>query len=94
MRPEPGEVLHFSEDPTITEFVPHVARTATDPVAYVWAVDEAHAPQLLVSSSMPAGDGCGGQSHHQRRVQRNPTRQRTRVERPYRCSWGRPRLMW
>ncbi len=27
MKPEPGQVLHFSEDPTITEFVPHVAPT-------------------------------------------------------------------
>jgi hypothetical protein len=27
MRPAPGEVLHFSEDPTITRFEPHVAAT-------------------------------------------------------------------
>ncbi|RDI44690.1 DUF6886 family protein [Nocardia mexicana] len=39
MYPEPGEVLHFSEDPTITRFVPHVAPTAREPAAYVWAVD-------------------------------------------------------
>jgi hypothetical protein len=29
MRPEPGQVIHFSEDPTITRFHPHVARTAS-----------------------------------------------------------------
>ncbi|MFI0235559.1 hypothetical protein [Streptomyces sp. NPDC016845] len=28
MRPAPGEVPHFSEDPAITEFRPHVAATA------------------------------------------------------------------
>lgn len=39
MRPEPGTVLHFSEDPDITELVPHVAVTARVPRAYVWAVD-------------------------------------------------------
>jgi len=39
MRPEPGQVLHFSEDPTITQFAPHVAKTAQQPEAYVWAVD-------------------------------------------------------
>lgn len=39
MRAAPGEVLHFSEDPTITRFTPHVARTAQQPEAYVWAVD-------------------------------------------------------
>ena len=26
MRPAPGEVLHFSEDPTIEVFRPHVAK--------------------------------------------------------------------
>jgi len=35
MRPAPGEVLHFSEDPTITRFEPHVAATARQPEAYV-----------------------------------------------------------
>lgn len=44
MRPDPGEVLHFSENPTITCFTPHVARTARQSVAYVWAVDAARAP--------------------------------------------------
>src|SRR5262249_19845679 len=32
-RPSAGEVLHFSEDPTITEFHPHVAATAQQPEA-------------------------------------------------------------
>lgn len=36
MRPEPGQVLHFSEDPLITRFVPHVAATAQQPGADVW----------------------------------------------------------
>jgi hypothetical protein len=44
VRPEPGQVLHFSEDPTITRFVPHVAATARQPQAYVWAVDHDRAP--------------------------------------------------
>ena len=44
MLPGPGEVLHFSEDPTIVRFVPHVAATAQQPEAYVWAVDELNAP--------------------------------------------------
>lgn len=39
MRPGPGEVLHFSEDPGIARFVPHVAATAQRPEAYVWAAD-------------------------------------------------------
>lgn len=44
MRPAPGQVLHFSEDPTITEFRPHVAATAQRREPYVWAVDAALAP--------------------------------------------------
>jgi hypothetical protein len=44
VRPAPGEVLHFSEDPGITRFVPHVAATARQTEAYVWAVDSQLAP--------------------------------------------------
>jgi hypothetical protein len=53
MRAGVDEVLHFSEDPTITEFVPHVAPTATDPVAFVWAVDGARAPDYWFPRQCP-----------------------------------------
>lgn len=53
MRPEPGQVLHFSEDPTITRFVPHVAATAQQPAAYVWAVDHARAPDYWFPRQCP-----------------------------------------
>jgi hypothetical protein len=33
-------VFHFSEDPAITEFVPHVAKTAVERRPLVWAVGE------------------------------------------------------
>lgn len=42
--PGPGELLHFSEDPSIRQFVPHVAATAQQPEAYVWAVDSLNSP--------------------------------------------------
>jgi uncharacterized protein DUF6886 len=51
MRPAPGEVLHFSEDPTITRFEPHVAATAQQPEAYVWPVDASRAMATDVKSS-------------------------------------------
>jgi hypothetical protein len=41
MRPAAGDVLHFSEDPTITVFRPHVAPTAQQATPYVWAVGQA-----------------------------------------------------
>lgn len=40
-----GEVLyHFSEDPTIDVFVPHVPRTNPSQRPSVWAIDDDHAP--------------------------------------------------
>lgn len=53
MRPEFGQVLHFSEDPTITRFVPHVAATAQQPEAYVWAVDQARSPDYWFPRQCP-----------------------------------------
>ena len=53
MRPEPGQVLHFSEDPTITRFVPHVAHTARQPGAYVWAVDADRCPDYWFPRQCP-----------------------------------------
>jgi hypothetical protein len=55
MRPAPGEVLHFSEDPTITHFVPHVAGTAREPDPYVWAVGYERAPDYWFPRECPRG---------------------------------------
>lgn len=53
MRPRPGEVLHFSEDPRIESFAPHVARTAADPTPAVWAVDAFNAPSYWFPRQCP-----------------------------------------
>ncbi|GAA1894330.1 DUF6886 family protein [Asanoa iriomotensis] len=53
MRPADHEVLHFSEDPTITRFVPHVAPTAAEPQAYVWAVGFDRAPDYWFPRDTP-----------------------------------------
>ena len=53
MLPAPGQVLHFSEDPRITRFAPHVAATAQQPEAYVWAVDHARAPDYWFPRECP-----------------------------------------
>jgi hypothetical protein len=37
-------VLHFSEDPTITRFEPHIPSSNPGVPAMVWAIDEDHAP--------------------------------------------------
>jgi hypothetical protein len=53
MRPDPGQVLHFSEDPTITRFDPHVAVTARQAEPYVWAVDAARSPDYWFPRECP-----------------------------------------
>ena len=53
MRPQPGEVLHFSEDPNIRRFVPHVAATSQHAEAHVWAVDESRAPDFWFPRQCP-----------------------------------------
>ena len=53
MRPDAGQVLHFSEDPTITVFAPHVARTSRQAAAYVWAVDAERAPAYWFPRQCP-----------------------------------------
>jgi hypothetical protein len=53
MRPAAGEVLHFSEDPAITGFAPHVAATAREPDPYVWAVDAEQAPSYWFPRHCP-----------------------------------------
>ena len=53
MRPRPGEVLHFSEDPTIRRFVPRVSATSEHAEAYVWAVDGSRAPDYWFPRQCP-----------------------------------------
>ena len=48
-----GEVLHFSEDPTITRFAPHVAATAQQPQPYVWALTAEQAPSYWFPRDCP-----------------------------------------
>ena len=40
----PGVLHHFSEDPTIRRFVPHVPASNPTQAPAVWAIDTAHAP--------------------------------------------------
>ncbi|RMI31616.1 DUF6886 family protein [Streptomyces triticirhizae] len=53
MRPAPGEVLHFSEDPGIQVFRPHVSASAGPLEALVWAVDAERAPDYWFPRQCP-----------------------------------------
>ena len=48
---------HFSEDPSIERFVPHVPPTNPNHEPAVWAIDSEHAAAVLVPAGVPAGDG-------------------------------------
>jgi hypothetical protein len=60
MRPAPGEVLHFSEDPDISGFAPHVAVTSREPDPYVWAVDADQAPSYWFPRACPRAMAWAG----------------------------------
>ena len=49
----PNMLLHFSEKPDISLFEPHVARTAVETDALVWAIDEEHAPSFWFPRDCP-----------------------------------------
>ncbi|MCK2214524.1 hypothetical protein MF672_012090 [Actinomadura sp. ATCC 31491] len=53
MRPEPGQVLHFSEDPSIERFIPHVAVTTALTEPYVWAVGPERCPDYWFPRACP-----------------------------------------
>ena len=47
------EAWHWSENPSIARFLPHVAATASQPDAYVWAVDAARCPDYWFPRQCP-----------------------------------------
>lgn len=49
----PFALWHFSEDPGLSRFEPHVAPTSTDPTPLVWAVDTRHAPMFWFPRDCP-----------------------------------------
>jgi|SRR5947207_2756839 len=53
VRPPAGELLHFSEDPSITIFRPHVTATARDTQPFVWALDFDQAPSYWFPRDCP-----------------------------------------
>lgn len=48
-------LFHFSEDPTITRFVPHVPATNPTQAPAVWAIDAEHAPAYWFPRECPRG---------------------------------------
>ena len=53
--PTQAPLLHFSEDPSITRFTPHVPATNPGQAPAVWAIDAAHAPVYWFPRDCPRG---------------------------------------
>ena len=51
----PFALWHFSEDPDLGVFEPHVSATTTEEPAFVWAVDTRHAPMFWFPRDCPRG---------------------------------------
>jgi hypothetical protein len=49
----PLRLLHYSEDPNIVRFVPHVPATNPSQPPLVWAVDDTHAPLFWFPRDCP-----------------------------------------
>jgi hypothetical protein len=49
----PDTLLHFSEDPDIRRFAPHIPASSPHNPPMVWAVDEAHAPGFWFPRDAP-----------------------------------------
>ena len=52
-QPDPVHLLHFSEDPAIDRFVPHVPATNPDEPPMVWTIDDPHAPLFWFPRDCP-----------------------------------------
>ena len=65
--PVPDALFHFSEDPNITSFVPHIPRTNPSQEPAVWGIDAGHAPLYWFPRDCPRGavwaDDERGQAH-------------------------------
>src|SRR5438445_9179842 len=47
------KLFHFSEEPTIQRFEPHVPQPQPEASPLVWAIDEAHAPNYFFPRDCP-----------------------------------------
>jgi hypothetical protein len=47
------KLFHFSENPNITYFEPHVPKTNSKEESFVWAIDEEHAPHYYFPRECP-----------------------------------------
>jgi hypothetical protein len=65
----PGVLFHFSEDPTIERFVPHVPASNPTQEPAVWAIDAAHAPLYWFPRDCPRVTVWPRDEHERRRYE-------------------------
>ena len=67
---EQSVVFHYSEDPSLTRFEPHVPRTNPEVGSAVWAIDEAHAPLYWFPRDCPRVAVWAHDARQRRRLHR------------------------
>jgi hypothetical protein len=77
--PELDRLLHFSEDPSIVRFVPHVPPTNPDQPPAVWAIDRSHAPVYWFPRDCPRGSVWASNAADQEVLERTFQTSATRV---------------
>ncbi len=65
---EQSAVFHYSEDPSLTRFEPHVPLTNPEVGPAVWAIDEAHAPLYWFPRDCPRVAVWADDAHQRRRL--------------------------
>jgi hypothetical protein len=83
---KPEVVYHFSEDPTITKFVPHVPRSNPEHWRAVWAIDAEHAPLYWFPRDCPRVALWPLRAHDLDEFQRELVTTATRVQ-AVECAW-------
>lgn len=72
-------LYHYSEDPTIARFVPHVPATNPDVGAHVWAIDAEHAPLYWFPRDCPRVTTWSTTEREQGRLRRQHATEARRV---------------
>jgi hypothetical protein len=77
---EQSVLFHYSEDPCISRFEPHVPRTNPDVAAAVWAIDEARAPLYWFPRDCPRVTVWANNAPQRRRLRQLFGSERSRVQ--------------
>ncbi len=80
LKAEQSLLFHYSEDPDISRFEPHVPRTNPESAAAVWAIDASHAPLYWFPRDCPRVAVWANDDRQRHRLQGVFGTERSRVQ--------------